>query len=184
MPSVALAAIDDAAGGYQSEPYEFRTVHASTLDRLANRDVGFIKIDVEGHELEVLAGGRTLIGRQRPVVLIEVEERHNTGSVAAVAEFFDSFEYSGFFLYGERTHALEDFNLAMQEPAELEKPIDRKEMRYVNNFFFAPSPSMARDLRQQIDAQLRSRSPSKVKLRNGERKPLRNTSWLRKATRR
>jgi FkbM family methyltransferase len=153
-PSAALASIDDAVDSPQSEPHEIRTVHAATLDKLADRDIGFVKIDVEGHELEVLCGGRALIGKQRPVILVEVEERHKPGSVAAIEQFFDGFHYSGFFLHEGRTHPLEDFTLDMQDPHELEKPIDRKEMRYVNNFFFAPSPLIALDLRQQIERQL------------------------------
>lgn len=39
--------------------------------------VGFIKIDVEGHEFAALAGAQALIARDRPVMLIEIEERHN-----------------------------------------------------------------------------------------------------------
>jgi hypothetical protein len=33
-----------------------------------------IKIDVEGHELEVLAGARALLGRFSPVLIIEVND--------------------------------------------------------------------------------------------------------------
>ena len=156
VPSVSLAAIDDA-DGRPDEPYELRTIHASTLDKLADRDIGFVKIDVEGHELAVLTGGRTLIEKQRPVVLVEVEERHTRGSLAAMKDFFGSFEYVGFFLYDGRTYALDDFTLDMQSTEEIERQVDRRQMRYVNNFFFAPSRSLAEELRRKIDAHLLSR---------------------------
>lgn len=48
------------------------TVDVARLDDLELADVGFIKIDVEGHENEVLEGARTLLTRDRPNLLVEV----------------------------------------------------------------------------------------------------------------
>jgi FkbM family methyltransferase len=56
------------------------TVTVDTLDALCVREgidrLQFIKIDVEGAELQVLEGGRQVIADSRPVTLIEVEARH------------------------------------------------------------------------------------------------------------
>ena len=46
------------------------------LDSHGLTDVGFIKIDVEGHELEVLRGGEKTIRRDHPTLLIEVRDEH------------------------------------------------------------------------------------------------------------
>lgn len=46
-------------------------VMAITLDAMALQDVGFIKIDVEGAEVEVIKGARETIERCKPVVIIE-----------------------------------------------------------------------------------------------------------------
>jgi FkbM family methyltransferase len=43
--------------------------------------VGFLKIDVEGHEEAVLAGASRTLKQSMPAVLVEVEERHHTGAV-------------------------------------------------------------------------------------------------------
>lgn len=48
-----------------------RPVKAMTLDSFAFQDVNLLKIDVEGHEPEVLAGARDTIARCRPLILIE-----------------------------------------------------------------------------------------------------------------
>jgi FkbM family methyltransferase len=51
---------------------EFDEVELVTLDRFAEgRTVAFMKVDVEGMELEVLEGARQLISRCRPVIFSE-----------------------------------------------------------------------------------------------------------------
>lgn len=55
------------------------------LDDLAlGRSVAFIKIDVEGHEVEVLRGAAGLLAESRPAVFVESEERHHAGAPAEV----------------------------------------------------------------------------------------------------
>lgn len=49
-----------------------KDVQVKRLDDFGIADVDFIKIDVEGHELEVLKGGAATIERYRPVLLMEV----------------------------------------------------------------------------------------------------------------
>ncbi len=53
---------------------EVETVAIRTLDSLGIQHAGFIKIDVEGCELEVLKGSVDTILRCKPVVMVEVFE--------------------------------------------------------------------------------------------------------------
>lgn len=46
------------------------------LDAHSFTDVGLIKVDVEGHELEVLRGAEQTIRRWRPHLIIEVKDEH------------------------------------------------------------------------------------------------------------
>lgn len=65
-----------------------KSVTISRLDRFHFRNVSFIKIDVEGHELQVLEGGMDTISRSRPVILCEVK-RENKDNVFALLESMD-----------------------------------------------------------------------------------------------
>jgi FkbM family methyltransferase len=49
-----------------------------TLDSIGSQPVSFIKIDVEGYELEVLNGAEGLINRFHPVLLIEIDRSRVT----------------------------------------------------------------------------------------------------------
>lgn len=51
-------------------------VEQKKLDSYDCRDVAFIKMDVEGFELEVLEGAAETLARERPVMLIEIDEHH------------------------------------------------------------------------------------------------------------
>jgi hypothetical protein len=74
-------------------------VETRTLDSFSIDDVAVIKIDVEGHEENVLCGARETIDRCRPVLVVETEERHKRGAVAAVSEFARDCGYHRFFLH-------------------------------------------------------------------------------------
>ena len=62
----------------KQEYEEFRDIQMIRLDDYNfNHEIGFIKIDVEGHELEVIRGSHNLIKKYKPCMLIEIEERHS-----------------------------------------------------------------------------------------------------------
>lgn len=79
-------------------------VMTRTLDSYAFDDVAFIKIDVEGHEEDVLRGGRQTIMRCRPVVLLEVR----LVSRPAVQHFFSNLDYQMFFLRANALNELKE----------------------------------------------------------------------------
>ncbi|MEO3472781.1 FkbM family methyltransferase [Roseomonas sp. CAU 1739] len=63
------------------------------LDDRAIRDLTHVKIDAEGAEYEILRGARETLLRCRPVLTLEVEERHREGSTWAVPAFLDALGY-------------------------------------------------------------------------------------------
>jgi len=68
-------------GRHTIQQIEVRTIRP---DRMLLGDVGFIKIDVEGHELEVLAGLSDLLVKCLPNLIIEVGDNQRGGSFSEI----------------------------------------------------------------------------------------------------
>ena len=125
---------DNELSGREVHSY---TVPCRRLDTFDLEAVGLMKIDAEGHETAILEGARKLIARDRPAVMIEVEERHKKGSVAFVQEYFSGFGYSGFFLMGRQLLPLSQFDLgAHQDVTRMGGREIHLDEVYVNNFIF------------------------------------------------
>jgi hypothetical protein len=73
MPVVKYSAKGNFGGLGIGTPsiYGSYSVPVNTLDSFAYENVGFIKIDVEGYEYEVLQGAQATISRCRPIMYIE-----------------------------------------------------------------------------------------------------------------
>jgi FkbM family methyltransferase len=81
-------------------------------DVLNNNNVGFIKIDVEGHEENVLNGAIKILKRDKPVLLVEIEERHSKKKVEETINFINSLGYKSYYLSGsnlENTNKLKNY---------------------------------------------------------------------------
>ena len=106
-------------------------VRKYALDDLGLSNVGMIKIDVEGHELSVLQGALGLLKRERPRLVIELEERYRPHAANSARELLEGLGYQGFFLMEDRLHGIAEF-----DPATMQDP-DRLSSLYINNFIFA-----------------------------------------------
>lgn len=62
------------------------TVPVETLDSYNFSNVGFIKIDVEGFEEQVLLGGRETINKYKPTLYIEDDRAHNRRALRALID--------------------------------------------------------------------------------------------------
>jgi FkbM family methyltransferase len=115
-------------------------VPTARLDAVVHQDVAFVKIDVEGHELNVLNGAVELLERSQPVFLVEAEDRHRAQATRSVFEFFRNKSYRGFFLKDDDVVAVDEFSPESLQDADALRPDGgRKSGKfYVNNFFFFP----------------------------------------------
>lgn len=83
-----VASGEEEAGSTRIGPIPRRAI-----DSLGLADVSFIKIDVEGYELQVLEGARDTLTRCRPLVLVEQggnEEKHFGRPRNEASEFLES----------------------------------------------------------------------------------------------
>lgn len=113
------------------------TVPMQTIDQFSLPPAGFIKLDVEGHELAVLQGARTLLARDLPTILVELEERFEAGSIARVQEFLRPLGYHGLYLESGRIHDIAHFDPALHQKLENWGTHGL----YINNFVFIPRDS-------------------------------------------
>ena len=67
-------------------------------DVLPDNKIGFIKIDVEGHEENVLNGAVKIIKKNKPVLLVEIEEKHSKKNVKETINFINSLGYKSYYL--------------------------------------------------------------------------------------
>ncbi len=71
-----------------------------TLDALETGRVGFLKLDVEGMEMDVLAGAAALIAAHRPVLYVEVVDT----AIARFMAWVDAHDYRIEKLFPDKTH--------------------------------------------------------------------------------
>ena len=109
--------------------YDVQKIQTETLDSQGISNIGFIKIDVEGHEESVIRGGLKTLEVNKPVLVIEIEKRHSGKPVKESIAFIESLGYTGYFFENGVKHLASDYREEMQEP---EYP------RYINDFMFLP----------------------------------------------
>ena len=84
----------------KNEFNEFRTfeVNVKKLDNLQfENPISFIKIDVEGHEIEVIEGAIETINKNKPILLVEIEERHSKKKVIDAIKFINTLGYKSYY---------------------------------------------------------------------------------------
>lgn len=117
------------------------TVRLVSIDSLGLSGVSFIKVDVEGHELPALRGAAETIRRDRPLLLVEVEERIQPAE--PIVDLLGEWGYRGFVLPEQRWIPLADFDLDAHQRAAIARvrqSLVRKVLvarpRYVNSVLF------------------------------------------------
>lgn len=91
-------------------------IPVSTLDRLVPERIDLLKIDVEGMEMEVLAGAAALIERCRPTIFIEIANRNTK----AFSRWLESAAYRVVRVFTDKGHA--NFIVMPQETGTMSLP--------------------------------------------------------------
>ena len=116
--------------------YGIARVPAKRIGDLDFGEIGFIKIDVEGHELWVLNGATETLRRDRPILFVENEFSHVGAGTGAVFELLRSHDYDGFFLADGALRNIGHFDVQKHQIEPRSRPVPGKP--YVKNFVFVP----------------------------------------------
>lgn len=113
-------------------------VITDTLDDFCSKNkinkLDFIKIDVEGHERKVIEGGTQTLKKLRPVLQIEIEQRHHDDNILHIIELVKSLGYNCHYL-DVKTRQI----ISMETtPQQIQQENLFKKEGYVNNFIFVP----------------------------------------------
>lgn len=100
--------------------------------------IGFIKIDVEGHELAVLRGGMDSLVRFKPLLLIEIEARHHPFPITRIFAELEGLGYKGCYVDPVALELRETSHFVADRDQNPECLKSRDFARYLNNFFFVP----------------------------------------------
>jgi FkbM family methyltransferase len=119
------------------------TVPMRTLDDFALADVTAIKLDAEGAEYEILRGARETLLRCRPVLTLEVEERHREGSTHAAPAYLDALGYDVFFELKGAWHPMADLDRATMQRASPDPSVFEASDPYVFVFYALPREDSA-----------------------------------------
>ena len=99
--------------GFESDIETFE-VKSKKLDSFSfSNKISFIKVDVEGHELAVIRGAENTIKKNKPILLVEIEERHSQKKVSETLDYINSLGYISYFYKNEllKTSSLDNLNL-------------------------------------------------------------------------
>lgn len=118
-------------------------VNTITIDSFAVKydvkNVGFIKIDIEGHELSAIRGAKNIIQRDKPLLMIEIEQRHHEFPIQSIFNEILNLGYFGYFfdIRQNNLRPLIEFDLKVHQ--------DIKNMSgyYINNFIFSDKSNLS-----------------------------------------
>jgi len=98
--------------------------------------IAFMKVDVEGAELEVFKGAERILREQSPLLIFECENRHLNGArVEDVFAYLHALGYTGHFVAGDRLLPVSIFDAAIHQRQDSERFWKAK--GYCNNFVFS-----------------------------------------------
>ena len=105
------------------QDYESFKINSKKIDDINFKNkISFIKIDVEGHEIEVIDGAKLTIKRNKPTLLVEIEEQHSKKKVDESINYINKLGYKSFYY----------------EKDSLKNTSELKNFKLYNNYIFLP----------------------------------------------
>lgn len=144
----ALASLD-----YSFEEAEgTRTIEVKLrrLDDEGISNIGFIKIDAEGHERRVLQGARDVLEQQKPTLQIEIQDRTSPGGIAETVAILNDLGYDAWYMHRGRLLPFAAFDVGLlQNPSNVSADGWVTDT-YIDNFLFFPKSPQWPEQRRAI----------------------------------
>ena len=113
------------------EPGKLINIQCRKLDNLDIKNIGLIKIDVEGFEIEVLKGARETLLKNKPIMIIENEVVH-TDDTNELFLFMADLGYEKYICNSKgKLEKIEDFSVQENQENAINKDIN-----YIQNYIF------------------------------------------------
>jgi FkbM family methyltransferase len=128
------ASLETVAGSAHGSSYNCQT---DTLDNQLRgaAKITFLKIDVEGHELQIFHGAKQILSQHMPAILFECETRHlQHHTMKDVFTFLEDLGYGGGFFSAQGLRPLAEFDPEIHQKRNSERFWDAP--GYCNNFLF------------------------------------------------
>jgi FkbM family methyltransferase len=143
VPQEQWASLAKDYGAFDSVGAQRFEVPVVTLDSLGLTDLQHAKVDAEGAEEEVLRGGLATLRRCRPVMSLEVEERHRAGATRDVPALLATLGYETRFWLDGRMRPLSAFDAATMQVASPDPAVFAASDPYVFTFYAWPAERSA-----------------------------------------
>ena len=146
-PAEQWASLAKDYGAFASVTTEAHPVEVITIDSLGRSDFTHMKVDAEGFEQEVLEGARATLRRCRPVLSLELEERHRAGATRDVPALLAALGYETCFWLDGTMRPLAAFDPATMQVASPDPAVFGASDPYVFTFYAWPQERAAEVLR-------------------------------------
>ena len=135
--------------------FDILNVQTNTLDNFCVEEkiekIDVIKIDVEGHEHEVIKGALTTFKNYKPILIIEIEQRHHKEDISSIINEIKNINYTCFY-FDSNCFEITELNIdakSLQQKNDFEKS-----RKYVHNFIFIPSDKIKEGVIAKINQQI------------------------------
>tara|TARA_Y100000768_G_scaffold361655_1_gene319845 strand:- start:198 stop:758 length:561 start_codon:yes stop_codon:yes gene_type:complete len=97
------------------EKFDKFEINCKKLDEFYFKNkISFIKIDVEGHEIQVIDGAKNLIKKFKPNLMIEIEEKHSKNNVIESISYICSLGYQAYCLRDKELILFDNINTSTE----------------------------------------------------------------------
>jgi len=117
--------------------YTSKIVPVRRLDDYNFTDVDLIKIDVEGYEQDVIDGAAETIISNKPILIVEIEQRYHDYPIENIVNKICKFGYDAYFLFNGERLPFKKFSYEIHQAPFIEALLPDPK-RYSNNFLFIP----------------------------------------------